>query len=110
LEGTVLRAAMKEEATMKAGSAGNNNFDISNVSKALNANHDRLEKEAKSDDVIGGIKVFGFGIPNSFAFGMLRSDSQKSALNEPAKYERAMQKLLESLREALASNPFTPSR
>lgn len=86
----------------------NTNIDTTALVNSLYANKGKLEDKAKDAGHLGGISVFGFGIPNQmFGFDM-RSKGQKEAQEAPQRYESAMRALLQSLNEALdsASSPY----
>jgi len=87
---------------------GSPDYDPSRLVRAMETNRAAIEKDAKDNDVVGGVKILGFGIPNSWTGGLTRTDSQERALSEPERYERAMQGVLQALREALnaAHEPF----
>ena len=87
---------------------GTPDYDTSRLYGAMKANRAALEQKVKANDVVGGVSVLGLGIPNSFLGGIARTDEQKQALSEPERYERAMQAVINALREALnvAHQPF----
>ena len=93
-----------------ANNVGNSpEYDPSRLVRVMEANRNAMEKDAKDGDVLGGVKILGFGIPNDWVMsGRFRSAEQSAALSEPERYERAMQGVLQALREALntAHQPF----
>ena len=86
----------------------NNGIDTNALVSNLYAGKSKLDDKAKDAGHLGGVSVFGFGIPNQFLGLDLRTDGQVAAQEAPGRWEQTMNKLLETLNEAMdsAASPY----
>ena len=79
----------------------NNGIDTNALVSNLYAGKSKLDDKAKDAGHLGGVSVFGLGLD-------LRTDGQVAAQEAPGRWEQTMNKLLETLNEAMdsAASPY----